>query len=56
MTYLERYNVDINGWDLSSFKTPLDFNLNTKFNLNNVLIFTKFYTYYHQCTLQVQIK
>ena len=51
LTYLEHYNLDISDWNLSKFKTPLDFNLNVKPNLNNVLIFTKYYTWYHQCRM-----
>lgn len=51
MTYLEQYNLDISEWNLAKFKTPLDFNLNVKPNLSNVLIFTKYYTYFHQCRM-----
>jgi hypothetical protein len=47
LTYVEQYGLDICDWNLAKFKTPLDFNLNVKPNLNNVLIFTKYYTYYH---------
>jgi hypothetical protein len=51
LTYLEAYQLDISDWNLAKFKTPLDFNLNVKPNLSNVLIFTKYYTYYHQCRM-----
>lgn len=56
MTYLEQYNLDISEWNLAKFKTPLDFNLNVKPNLSNVLIFTKYYTYFHQCRMAKQLK
>lgn len=56
MTYLEQYNLDISEWNLAKFKTPLDFNLNVKPNLSNVLIFTKYYTYFHQCRMAKQFK
>jgi hypothetical protein len=56
LTYLEQYRLDISEWNLSKFKSPLDFNLNVKPNLNNVLIFTKYYTYFHQCRLTKQLK
>ena len=48
LTYLEQYKLDISEWNLAKFKTPLDFNLNVKPSLSNVLIFTKYYTYFHQ--------
>lgn len=56
LTYLEQYQVNIANWSLSSFKTPLEFNLNEKPNINNVLIFTKYYTYYHQCRERQELK
>lgn len=56
LTYVEQYGLDISDWNLAKFKTPLDFNLNVKPNLNNVLIFTKYYTYYHQCRLAKKLK
>lgn len=56
LTYLEHYQVNIASWSLASFKTPLEFNLNEKPNLNNVLIFTKYYTYYHQCRARQELK
>jgi len=55
MTYLETYAVDISDWSLASFKGPLEFNLNERFNLSNVLVFTKYYTYYHDCRLRREI-
>jgi len=56
MTYLEQYRLDISEWNMGKFKTPLDFNLNVKPNMSNVLIFTKYYTYYHQCRMNKQSK
>ena len=56
MTYLEQYKLDISEWNLAKFKTPLDFNLNVKPNISNVLIFTKYYTYFHQCRMTKQSK
>jgi hypothetical protein len=56
MTYLEQYKLDISEWNLAKFKTPLDFNLNVKPNLSNILIFTKYYTYFHQGRLAKQFK
>jgi hypothetical protein len=49
------YGIDISGWNLNTFKGPLEFNLNERFNLNNVLIFTKYYTYYHQCRFRSEV-
>lgn len=56
MTYVERYSVDIGEWEFGGFKSAIDFYLNEKLNLNNVLIFTKYYTYYHECRLARQGK
>ena len=56
LTYLEQYKLDISEWNLAKFKTPLDFNLNVKPNLSNVLIFTKYYTYFHQRRMAKQLK
>lgn len=44
MAYIDKYNIDISSWSIAKFRYALDFNLNKKYNLNNVLIFTKFYT------------
>ena len=55
MAYLEKYGVDIGEWNLKSFKTPLDFHLNQRFSLKNVLIFSKYYTYFHQCRLRTDL-
>ena len=55
MTYLEKYGVDISEWSINSFKGPLEFNLNQRFNLSNVLVFTKYYTYFHDCRLRREI-
>jgi hypothetical protein len=52
LTYCEKFQVSIANWNLGAFKTPLEFNLNQLPNLNNVLIFTKWYTYYHQCRVR----
>lgn len=51
LTYVEKYGVDISSWNLGSFKSALDFHLNQRPNINNVLIFTKYYTYYYGCRL-----
>lgn len=56
MTYLEKYGIDISGWNINSFKGPLEFNLNQQFNLGNVLVFTKYYTHYHTCRLGKELK
>lgn len=56
MTYVEKFGVNIAEWNLSQFKTALDFYLNQRFNLNNVLIFSKYYTYFHQCRLSNELK
>jgi hypothetical protein len=56
MTYLEKYVIDISNWNISSFKRPLEFNLNEQVNLGNVLVFTKYYTYYHNCRLSNEVK
>ncbi len=55
MTYLERYSIDIGNWNFAGFKNGIDFHLNHRFNLNNVLIFTKYYTYYHECRLASEL-
>jgi len=55
LTYVEKYGVDISEWNLEAFKTPLDFHLNQSLNLTNVLIFTKYYTYLHQCRLRNEV-
>jgi hypothetical protein len=52
MTYLEKYGVDVSEWSMGSFKGPLEYNLNTHFNLSSVLVFTKYYTYFHDCRLR----
>ena len=51
LTYVEKYGVDISSWNLGSFKSALNFHLNQRPNINNVLIFTKYYTYYYGCRL-----
>jgi len=56
LTYVEKYGVDIGEWNLSKFKGALDFHLNQRFNLNNVLIFTKYYTCFHQCRLRNELR
>ena len=55
MSYLEKYGVDISEWSMGSFKGPLEYSLNTRFNLSSVLVFTKYYTYFHDCRLRKEI-
>lgn len=56
LTYAKKYGIQIGEWNLGQFKTALDFHLNQRPNLNNVLIFTKYYTYFHQCRLSKELK
>ena len=55
MTFLEKYRVNISEWSLNQFKSALNFYLNVRFDINNVLIFTKYYTYYHQCKFRKEV-
>jgi hypothetical protein len=48
--------VSIGEWNLGAFKQALDFHLNQRPNINNVLIFTKYYTYYHQNRLDSETR
>lgn len=48
LTYIEKFGVDISQWSLGKFKSALEFYLNHKFNLTNILIFTKYYTHINQ--------
>lgn len=52
IAYVEQHQIDISSWDLNHFKSALDFYLNTKFDMNNLFTFTKFYTYFHTCKLR----
>jgi len=44
---MEKNSIDISNWDLNRFRPALDFYLNSSFNIDNVLTFSKFYTYFH---------
>ena len=43
INYLETNSVDISQWDMTRFRSALDFYLNHSFNLNNVLTFSRYY-------------
>jgi hypothetical protein len=51
INYIEKFRVDIGSWNIERFKPALDFYLNRSFNISNIMIFTKFYTNYHQSRL-----
>ena len=43
VNYSERYGVDLSNYPINNFRSALDFYLNTKFDLNKVMTFVKFY-------------
>lgn len=51
INYLEANAVDIAQWDMTRFRSALDFYLNHSFNLNNVLTFTRFYSHHVRSAL-----
>ena len=42
-SYCDRYSVDTSRWNLGQFRGALDYYINDRFDLNKVMIFTKFY-------------
>ena len=45
-TYVERYQVNISGWEIDRFRSAIDFYLNHSFDINKILTFTRFYMHY----------
>lgn len=43
INYLETRNIDITEWDLSKFRSSLDFYLNHSFDVNKIFTFLRFY-------------
>jgi len=41
--YCQTFSVNIGRWDIGLFKNALDYYLNDNFNLNKVMVFSKFY-------------
>ena len=56
IAYAQKFDYSISQWDLNKFRSAIDFYLNTRFNLNNLLIFSKFFIYHHNCRLTEQLK
>ena len=52
--YCQKNSVSVANYDISQFKQLLDFYLNSEFNLNKVMVFVKFYSYYYT-SVQAQI-
>ena len=44
--YIERNQIDIARWEIGRFRPALDFYLNTSFDMNKLLTFTRFYVHY----------
>ena len=49
INYAEQRKVKISSFDLNLFKDSLQYYMNDKFNLSNIIIFMKYYAYYQEC-------
>lgn len=47
-SYVQKHNIPIDSWNLSKFRSALDFYLNHSFDLSKLLTFTKFFSKYLQ--------
>lgn len=56
ITYVENYGLDITYWPLRKFHSALNYYTNVSFDLSNLLIFTRYYAYYHTCRLNRSLK
>jgi hypothetical protein len=45
-SYVERYQVNISAWEMSRFRSAIDFYLNHSFDINKLLTFSRFYIHY----------
>jgi hypothetical protein len=45
--YCQKNGVSVSNYDISQFKQLLDYYLNSEFNLNKVMVFVKFYSYFY---------
>ena len=45
-SYVERYQVNISTWEISRFRSAIDFYLNHSFDINKLLTFSRFYIHY----------
>jgi len=52
INFVEQKDVDISGWDMSRFRSGLDFYLNHAFNISKILTFTRFYAHHVVCSLR----
>lgn len=45
-SYVERYQIDISKWEMSRFRSAIDFYLNHSFDINKLLTFSRFYIHF----------
>ena len=51
-SYIERYQVDISKWEVSRFRSAIDFYLNHSFDINKILTFSRYYMMFAKSKLQ----
>lgn len=53
-SYAERNHVSTKDWDISRFRSALDFYLNHTFDLNKILTFVRFYSLHANSCIESQ--
>jgi len=51
-SYIERYQIDISRWEVSRFRSAIDFYLNHSFDINKILTFSRYYMRFANSKLQ----